>query len=60
MRFKITAAKVNFDVTDEDGASLLHYSCEHIDYSVDVAGLLDALPALGAKINDLATQSDGK
>lgn len=60
MRINFTAEKINFTVTDEEGQSMLRYASDNIDYSVDVAGLLDALPALGDKINELATQFDGK
>lgn len=60
MRFNFTAEKINFDVTNEEGQSLLRYASDNIDYSVDVAGLLDALPALNEKITELAAQFDGK
>lgn len=65
MRFNFTAEKINFTVTDGDlevgdERVLLRYECDRVDYSVDVLGLIEALPALSEKINELATQFDGK
>lgn len=65
MRVNFTAKKLNFAVTAEpngitEPATLLNFECDRVDYSVDVLGLLDALPALGDKIAELATQLDGK
>lgn len=60
MRINFTAEKINFTVADETGAPLIRFAGDSVDYSVDVAGLLDAVPALGDKIAELATQFDGK
>lgn len=53
MRVNAKAAKVNVELVNEQNETLLRMNYDNIDYSVDVGKIIDAIPALVQKIEEM-------
>lgn len=53
MRINAKAAKVNVELVNEQNETLLRVDYDNLAYSVDVGKIIEAMPALARKIEDL-------
>lgn len=53
MKFTAKAANVNFELVNESNETLFRVHYDDLDYSVDVCKLIEAVPALMQKIEEM-------
>lgn len=53
MRINAKAANVNVELVNEQNETLLRLDYDNLAYSVDVGKIIEAMPALARKIEDL-------
>lgn len=53
MRVNAKAAKVNVELVNERNETLFRVNYDNIDYSVDVGKIVEAIPALVQKIEEM-------
>lgn len=53
MRINAKATKVNVELVNEQNETLLRVDYDNLAYSVDVGKIIEAMPALARKIEDL-------
>lgn len=53
MKFTAKAANVNFELVNESNETLFRMNYDNLDYSVDVDKIVEAIPALVHKIEEM-------
>lgn len=53
MRINAKAANVNFELVNESNETLFRMNYDNLDYSVDVGKIVEAIPALVHKIEEM-------
>lgn len=53
MRINAKATKVNVEVLNEENETLFRMNYDNLDYSVDVGKIVEALPALARRIEEM-------
>lgn len=53
MRINAKATKVNVELVNEQNETLLRVDYDNLSYSVDVGKIIDAMPALARKIEEM-------
>lgn len=53
MRINAKAAKVNVELVNEQNETLFRVDYDNLAYSVDVGKIIDAMPALARKIEEM-------
>lgn len=53
MKFTAKAANVNVELVNESNETLFRMHYDNLDYSVDVGKIIEAIPALAQKINEM-------
>ena len=60
MRFNISASNVAFELFNAAGESVLSYQYDNVAVSADIDGLIDMMPAIVGKIEEMQSQLDGR
>lgn len=60
MRFTASAANVAFELFNNAGESVLAYQYDNVTVSADIDGLIDMLPAIKDKIEEMQSSTDGR
>lgn len=53
MRINAKAAKVNVELVNEENETLFRMHYDNLDYSVDVGKIIEAIPALVQKVEEM-------
>lgn len=53
MRINAKAAKVNVELVNEQNETLFRVDYDNLDYSVDVGKIIEAIPALVQKVEEM-------
>lgn len=53
MKFTAKATNVNVELVNESNETLFRMHYDNLDYSVDVGKIIEAIPALAQKINEM-------
>lgn len=60
MRFTASAANVAFELFNAAGESVLTYQYDNVSVSADIDGLVEMMPAIKDKIEEMQSQLDGR
>lgn len=59
MRINAKATKVNVEVLNEENETLFRLDYDNLAYSVDVGKIIEAMPAIKDKLEEMQSQLDG-